>query len=162
MPLRDSFKKQLDSAGIRYEVIPHAPAYTAPEIAAAGHVKGRRLVKCVMVSGGGKHWLVATTANRQVDLEKVRQALVTGDVTIEKEDDFKSLFPDCDTGAMPPFGNFYGVPVVADEELWEDEEIVFNGCDHDTLVKVRFADFEKTVRPLRADISRRELAGQRR
>ena len=153
MPICSKLKSFLDENRIRYTILVHSPAYTAPEIAASAHVKGKTLVKCVMVKGDGRHYMVALTANQKVALDKLRSALAIWDVRLESEEDFRVLFEDCEPGAMPPFGNLYGLPVVVDEALYEDEEIAFNGGNHTSVVKMAFADFDRLVRPKKADIA---------
>ena len=153
MPICRKLKSFLDENRIRYTVLVHSPAYTAPEIAASAHIKGKALVKCVMIKGDGRHYMLALTANQKVALEKVRGALAIRDVRLESEEDFRALFEDCEPGAMPPFGNLYDLPVVADEAVYEDDEIAFNGGNHTSVVKMAFADFERLVRPKKADIA---------
>jgi Ala-tRNA(Pro) deacylase len=155
MPISSKLERFLDDNDVRYVVTTHSPAFTAQEIAALAHVKGRELVKSVMVKVDGKHCLVAMTANQRLNLDRLRTALGTSDVHLEREAEFRSLFPDCELGAMPPFGNLYGVPVVIDEALQADEEIAFNGGDHSTIVKMRFADFERLVRPRASSVADR-------
>jgi Ala-tRNA(Pro) deacylase len=155
VPITNRLKAFLDENGARYVITTHSPAFTAQEIAALAHVKGRELVKAVMVKADGKHWLVATSAGQKVDLERVKRALGANDVRLETESDFRALFPDCELGAMPPFGNLYGVPVLIDESLQADEEIAFNAGDHTTLVRMRFDDFQRLVMPRSSAIGER-------
>ncbi len=157
MAMCKKLKDFLESNHVPFTTIPHSPAYTAPHVAAAAHVSGRNVVKCVMVRADGANYMVATTANAKVDLEKIEKAVGAAGATLEREEDFKALFTDCDVGGMPPFGNLYGIPVIADEDLFDDEEIVFNGGDHATLVRMKFADFERLVRPIRADVTQKEI-----
>ena len=153
MPINERLRRFLDDNGIRYVVIAHSPAHTAQEVAASAHIKGKSVVKCVMVSGDGKHYLVATTANQKVNLDRFRTALGVREVRVERESDFRRLFDDCEVGAMPPFGNLYGLPVVVDEALCNDVEIAFNGGTHTALVQMSFADFEHLVKPIRAAVA---------
>jgi len=158
MEICPKLREFLESSGVRYEVIPHSPAYTAPEMAASVHVAGRNVVKCVMVTAGGRHCLVAARANDRVSLERLREVLGAADVRFEREDEFGRLFDDCDVGAMHPFGNLYGVPVLADDDLYEDGEIVFNGGNHTAAVKMSFKDFERLAKPTKADVAGRAMA----
>ena len=153
MPICDKLKKYLDDNKIRYVVIAHSRAYTAQEIAASAHIKGKNLVKCVMVNGDGSHYMIATSANHKVNWDKLKDALNLEKVHLEQEDEFKALFEDCQVGAMPPFGNLYNIPVVADKILFEDDEIAFNGGNHTSVVKMSFADFEELVKPKKVDIA---------
>jgi Ala-tRNA(Pro) deacylase len=86
-------------------------------------------------------------ASENVELDRLKAAIGAGDVDIASEDEFKDLFPDCETGAMPPFGNLYGVKVFVSQDLREDEEIAFNAGSHSELVKLAYSDFERLVHP---------------
>ena len=147
MPICQRLKSFLDANSVPYEIIPHARTYTAQGTAASAQISGQELVKSVMVSGDGEHTLVATTANRRINLEKLRKVLELDEVHLEREDEFMDLFKDCEPGAMPPFGNLYGIPMVVDESVYEDEEIAFNAGDHASLIKINLADFKRLVKP---------------
>ena len=153
MPICRKLKEFLDGRKVRYVVIAHSRAYTAPEVAASAHVKGKNLVKCVIVNADGKQYLVAASANQKVNLQKIKHLLNANEVRLAQESEFAPLFGDCETGAMPPFGNLYGVPVIADGSLYAAEEIAFSGGNHTTVVKMAFADFERLVQPLRGDVA---------
>src|SRR2546427_885478 len=114
----------LDENKISYEILRHPEAVTAQRIAQAEHVKGRHHAKVVMVKSGAKHLMVAVPAEHLIDLGKLRK-IVGQDVSLESEGEFESLFPDCVVGAMPPFGNLYGVPTYVDKSLAEEDYIVF-------------------------------------
>ncbi len=153
MPICRRLKKYLDDHRVEYSILPHAPAYTAQETAASAHVRGREMIKCIMVSGDGRHTLVATTANQRLNLDKLKKALGLREAHLEREEEFRGQFEDCEPGAMPPFGNLYGVPMVVDEAVYEDDDIVFNGGDHASLVKMRFSDFERLAKPKKAAVA---------
>ena len=153
MSLCQKLRTYLDENRVPYITVSHSPAYTAQGIAASAHIRGRELVKSVMVKGDGKHFMVATNANQKVDLKRFREEMGVREAHLEREEDFESLFQDCEPGAMPPFGNLYDIPVVADESLYEDEEIAFNGGDHNTVVKMSFHDFERLVHPRKAKVA---------
>lgn len=146
-------KAFLDEHRIRYVQITHSSAYTAREVAASVHIAGKDVVKCVMVQADGRPWMVATTSNRRVNLDKLKAALGVSEVRLENEKEFQSLFEDCELGAMPPFGNLYGIPMVADGVLWEDDEIVFNAGSHTTVVRMSFADYHRLVSPRKGVVS---------
>jgi len=148
-----TLKSFLDEHHVRYVVIAHSSAYTAREVAASIHVAGKDVVKTVMVNADGRPWMVVMTSNQRLDLDKVRAALEATDVRLEHENEFKHVFEDCEVGAMPPFGNLYGVPVVADGALWEDDEIVFNGGTHTTVVRMSFGDYHRLVSPRKGNIA---------
>lgn len=143
----EKLKKFLDENHVSYEVIKHSEAYTAQEIAAAMHVSGGMLVKVVMLNSDRGNIMVALPADRVVDIAKLREQLGFRIAALAREEEFKKHFPDCDVGAMPPFGNLYGIPVYVDETLTADEYIVFQAGTHYEAVKMLFADFDSLVRP---------------
>lgn len=155
MPICKRLKACLDENRIRYTVLVHSAAYTAPEVAAQTHVHGQNFVKSVMVKVDGRHTMVVTTANHKVDASKLKAALGARDVQLERETDFETLFEDCELGAMPPFGSLYGIPVVVDEQVLKNDEIAFNGGDHSSLVKMSCRDFERLVQPTKAPVATR-------
>ena len=164
MSICTKLKTFLDDHRVRYVVTTHSPAFTSQEIAASVHIRGKNLAKCVMVKGDGRHYMVAMTANQRLNLDWLRGALGLHTVRLESEEDFRPLFGDCEVGAMPPFGNLYGIPVVVDAEVYEDDEIAFNGGNHTSVVKMAFDDFDRLVQPTKAVVampqrSRRAAAG---
>ena len=149
-------KEFLDKEKIKYESITHSPAYTAQEIAASAHVPGKELAKTVIVKVDGKMAMAVLPANRKVVVQELREITGADHVQFASEVEFKSLFPDCDTGAMPPFGNLYGMEVYVAPGLAEDEEIVFNAGTHTELIKMSYKDFERLVNPKIAKLSTKE------
>ncbi|MBF0585733.1 YbaK/EbsC family protein [Prosthecochloris sp. N3] len=147
MPIR-TLRDFLDKHRIRYFIISHSPAYTAQEIAAAAHVPGRELAKTVMVTIDGKLAMAVLPASRQLDFTKLREAAGTEDVLLASEQDFADMFPGCEVGAMPPFGNLYGMDTYVDEALAQDEEIVFNAGAHTELLRLTYQDYERLVEPV--------------
>ena len=151
----EKLKRYLDENDVRYEVIRHGEAYTAQELAAAMHVKGRLMVKVVIVNSEKGYLMVALPADRRVDIAALRADLGLRMTALATEEEFKRLFPDCEPGAMPPFGNLYNIPVYVDKVLTEDREIVFQAGNHYEAVKMDYADFEKLVKPVRLEASRK-------
>ncbi len=147
MPIR-KIREFLDSHHIRYFIISHSPAYTAQEIAAAAHVPGKELAKTVMVIIEGKLAMAVLPASNKLDFDKLKEAAGTRSVELAAEEDFADMFPGCEVGAMPPFGNLYGMKTYVAEELAGDEEIVFNAGNHNELLRLSYADFERLVKPL--------------
>ncbi|NTU57402.1 MAG: YbaK/EbsC family protein [Chlorobiaceae bacterium] len=147
MPIR-RLRDYLDSSHVRYFVISHTPAYTAQEIAQAAHVPGKTMAKTVMVSVSGKMAMVVIPASMHLDLGLLRELCGTQDVKLAEENGFSGMFPECEIGAMPPFGNLYGMDVFADAELDEADEITFNAGVHTELLKLSWADYKKLVNPL--------------
>lgn len=151
--MSEKLRAYLDDQEIRYVTVGHSPAFTAQELAAKVHVPGRSFVKPVMVRADGRHYLIALTANQRLDLDKLRDYLDAREIHLEGEDEFRRLFEDCELGAMPPFGNLYGLPVIADRDLWEDDLIAFNAGTHRYVVQMDFADYQRLARPIRADVA---------
>jgi Ala-tRNA(Pro) deacylase len=146
MPLQ-KLKNFLDSQNVRYVVISHSLAYTAAEIAALAHIPGKELAKTVIVKIDGLLAMAVVSASQHVSLSLLKAATVAKTVDLATEDEFKERFPDCELGAMPPFGNLYGMPVFADESLSRDKEIAFNAGSHRELMQIAWNDFEKLVQP---------------
>jgi len=137
----------LDSHHVKYVVIGHSPAYTAQEIASLAHISGKEMAKAVMVKVDGKMAMAVLPASYKVDFESLKQGLGAANVELAHEWEFKHLFPDCEVGAMPPFGNLYDMPVYVADRLTEDEEIAFNSGTLTELFSMKYKDFEDLVQP---------------
>jgi Ala-tRNA(Pro) deacylase len=146
MPI-SKLKEFLDSEHIQYVVISHSPAFTAQQIAASAHVKGRELAKTVMVKIDGELAMAVLPASQKVDLDRLRETAGADQVELASEREFRDRFPDCDLGAMPPFGNLYGLEVYVADGLTEDDEIAFNAGSFTELVRMSYGDFERLVQP---------------
>jgi Ala-tRNA(Pro) deacylase len=146
MPVR-TMKDFLDENGIRYVTIIHSPAYTAAETAATAHVNGQAMAKVVMVKLDGEMAMVVVSSTHKVDRDLIRGVTGADTVEIASEEEFRSRFPDCEVGAMPPFGNLYGMDVFVAADLAENYEIAFNAGSHTELVKLAYEDFERLVNP---------------
>ncbi len=143
----EKMKKFLDENDIKYVTFQHSPAYTAQEIAQSAHIPGKNLAKTVMLIVDHKMAMVVIPASHQVNLPSLREAANANMVKLASEEDFKDMFPDCETGAMPPFGNLYDMDVFVSEALAEDEAIAFNAGTHTELVGLAYRDFERLVQP---------------
>lgn len=146
MPLR-KLKEYLDSHNVKYSLIPHAPAYTAQTTAQVAHVSGTELAKTVMIKVDGRMAMAVLPASSRVDFDQLTEAVGATDVLLAVEGDFKDIFVGCEIGAMPPFGNLYGLEVFVEKSLAEDDEIAFNAGSHTELLKMSYADFAELVRP---------------
>jgi len=146
MPLK-KIRDFLDSKKIKYTIIEHSPAYTAQEIAAAAHISGKEVAKAVMIKIDGEMAMAVLPASYKISFDRLKELLGTEKVRLAYEQEFLDTFPDCEVGAMPPFGNLYGMDVYVAESLSEDEEIAFNACSHTELIKMSFKDFERLVNP---------------
>ena len=137
----------LNSNQVKYVTISHSQAFTAPEIAASAHIKGKELAKTVIVRIEGKLAMAVMPASEKVVFGMLEQAIGGGKVQLATEQEFRGLFLDCEVGAMPPFGNLYGIDVYVAASLADDEEIAFNACCHTKLIKMAYKDFERLVQP---------------
>jgi Ala-tRNA(Pro) deacylase len=146
MPVR-KLKEFLDREKIKYVSIVHSPAFTAQEVAASAHITGRELAKTVIVELDGKMAMAVLPANRKIVLQDLREVTGSEEVKFASEGEFKQRFPECETGAMPPFGNLYGMEVYLAESLTENDQIAFNAGSHTEVIKMSFRDFERLVQP---------------
>ncbi len=140
-------KEFLDGNKVEYVTITHSPAYTAQQIAEMTHIPGKELAKTVIVKVDDQYAMTVLPASHRVDLDHLKQGVKADKVEVASEAEFKSLFPDCEVGAMPPFGNLYDMPVYVADKLAEDEEIAFNSGSHTELVRLSYKDFAKLVSP---------------
>ena len=146
MPL-SKLRSFLDSHQIKYMVISHSLAYTAQGVAALVHVSGKKLAKTVIVKIDGILAMAVIPASEHVDLDRVRDLTGAQIVELATEREFKDAFPDCETGAMPPFGNLYDMPVYADAVLATHDEITFSAGSHRELVRMDWKDVDRLVSP---------------
>ena len=142
----------LNENKVRYEILQHPEAVAAQRIAQAEHVKGRHHAKVVMIKSGDQHVMMVLPADHQIDLEKAEKA-IGKPISLDKEEEFKSLFPDCAIGAMPPFGNLYGLSTYMDKHLAEQEYIVFEAGTHTDAIKMSYRDYETIVKPKVEDVA---------
>ncbi len=145
--LSTRLKEYLDSHQVKYATISHTPAYTAGEIAAEAHISGKELAKTVMVKLDGKLAMAVLPADRKIEFQLLKEATGAGQVELAHEQEFKDQFPDCEVGAMPPFGNLYDMDVYVEEALSWDDVIGFNAGTHSEIVKLAYKDFENLVHP---------------
>ena len=137
----------LDENKIQYVTLTHSPAYTAQEVAASAHIPGKEMVKTVMVKLDGEMAMAVLPSSETVNFSKLKKAAHAREADLATEAEFKDLFPNCDVGAMPPFGKLYGLPVYSDIRLAEDDEIAFCAGSHSELVRMRYVDFERLTMP---------------
>jgi Ala-tRNA(Pro) deacylase len=143
----NKLREFLDNQRVKYVAINHSPAYTAQEVAALVHVRGRNMAKTVIVTLDGKMAMLVLPASRKVDFNLLREASNADDIQLAGEQAFCDMFPGCEVGAMPPFGNLYGVDVYASALLAEDAEITFNAGSHTELIRLAYEDFVRLVKP---------------
>ena len=138
----------LDESGVNYRTIQHGQTYTALETAAAAHVDGKELAKAVIVRLDDELVMAVVPATHMVDLHRLRMLAGAKNAVLAEEREFENLFPDCERGAEPPFGNLYGLKVYSSESLAEDVEIAFNAGNHHELVRMAYGDYVRIVRPI--------------
>ena len=146
MPTKQ-LKEFLDNHHVKYLCIDHSPSYTAQEIAAVAHISGKVLAKTVIVKAGSQFYMVVIPATDHINFSELRQWTGSKEVDLAKESEFKSKFPECEIGAMPPFGNLYGIPVLVSSSLLSQDDIAFNAGSHSELVKMSSEDFARLVKP---------------
>jgi Ala-tRNA(Pro) deacylase len=137
----------LDTHGVKYITMSHSRSFTAQETAASAHIPKKELAKVVMIKVKGRLAMAVLPASYKIDLDLLKKVVGSNDIELANEKEFKDLFPACEVGAMPPFGNLYGMDVFVAEELVEDKEIVFNAGSHRELIKMAYKDFERLVKP---------------
>lgn len=146
MPLA-KLMNYLDEHDKKYVVVKHSPAFTAQEVAASAHIPGKDMVKTVIVKVDGDMKMVVLPSTHNVDFDSIKETLGAGEVELASEDEFESMFPDCELGAMPPFGHLYDMQTLVAEALTKDEEIAFNAGTHKELVKMSYRDYEELAKP---------------
>jgi len=132
---------------IPFERFPHEPAFTAGRIAECLHVPGKEVAKTVLLRAPHGYALAVLPATHRIDFDRVRQALGEDSIEMASEQEIEHVFPDCERGAMPPFGSLYRVRTVVDEALAADERIVFDGQNHEEAIRIRFRDFAALEHP---------------
>ncbi len=140
-------KRYLDKNHVRYQVLTHSPAYSAQEVAAKAHISGWELAKTVIVKLDGMFAMAVLPASEQIDFEFFEEVTGAREIHLAEEDELLDLFPGCDLGAMPPFGNLFNMKVYVAPELAEDDFIAFSAGSHTELVRLAYDDFERLVEP---------------
>lgn len=147
MPILRQLQEVLDAYKVPYEVLPHSETYTAQETAEVQRIPGQKMAKVVIVKKeNGRPVMLVLPASYRVNFSWLREVLGTR-AELEAEDEFRVLFPGCDTGAEPPFGNLFEIDTVVDTSLTKDDEIVFNAGSHWQTVRMRYNDYVRIVHP---------------
>jgi Ala-tRNA(Pro) deacylase len=157
MTCLERIEQYLQQQGARYQVLHHARAFTAQRLAQAEHIPGKMQAKVVMLRSGDEFYMAVLPAVAHVDVTAFAK-VIGKPCRLASEAEFKDLFPDCETGAMPPLGSFYMLPVYADDLLEEDDEIVIQAGTHTDSVKLAWDDYLRVERPHLAQISHRAAA----
>ena len=146
MPIRKLID-YLDSHKIDYVTINHSTAYTAQQIAASAHIPGKELAKTVIIKVDGDIAMAVLPASEKVDFDLLRNTVGSDFVELATEREFKDVFPDCEIGAMPPFGNLYDSEVYLSESLVDNDFITFNACNHRELIRMSMKDYDRLIKP---------------
>jgi Ala-tRNA(Pro) deacylase len=147
MVCKERLEQYFRENGIPFRHVTHPPAFTAPEAAAAQHVPGKQVAKVVLAKADDALVMCVVPANKHVDLRALARMVGVAEARLAREDEFSTLFADCELGAMPPFGNLYGIPVYLDVSLTDDPEIVFQAGTHTDSMKIRYPDYERLIHP---------------
>jgi len=153
---RSRVEEYLRHNKVPFQIHHHPVAYTAQQVAHTEHIPGRLVVKVVIVFADDRLAVLALPAPLHVDLNKAASALEAGKVRLATEDEFSNKFPDCEIGAVPPFGNLYDLPVYVDTALAENEIIHFQAATHADTISIAYADFAHLVTPQVVDIAVRD------
>lgn len=148
----DRVRAALDERGITYRAQRHSRAFTAQEVAAAEGRSGWEVAKPVFVWAGGHLSMLVLPAALEVDLEAAADALGVPPLRLATEAEFADCFPDCETGAEPPFGVLYDLQTFVDRSLLEQAEITFALGSHDETATVAVADYLELARPIEVEV----------
>src|SRR5438132_488111 len=140
-------KDFLDNHHVKYICVDHSPSFTAQEVAASAHVSGKQLAKTVIVKWGNQFAMIVVPATDHINFSELKELLGVKEIDLARESDFKAKFPECEVGAMPPFGNLYGMPVYVSSQLVSQDQIAFNAGSHSELIKMSYEDFASLVKP---------------
>ncbi|MDE3051958.1 MAG: YbaK/EbsC family protein [Nitrospirota bacterium] len=154
MPVLKRLQTYLDSRKSPYEVVSHDAAYSARGAAEARHVPGELFAKVVIGQADQRFVMAVIPSTWRVDFKRLEEALDCRHVRLATEGEFAELFPDCEVGTMPPFGNLYNMAVYVDQLLTQDEYIFFDAGTHTGAMKLRYRDFAELVRPTLAQFHR--------
>lgn len=143
----------LEEHGVRFATTRHPVAYTASEVATVEHVPPSKVAKTVVFHTEAGFGLAVVPACSMVQLDELGLILGVHHVRLATETELGVLFPGCELGAMPPFGNLFGLPVYLAAELANEEFFSFNGGTHRDLIHMEMRDFRRLARPVIADIA---------
>lgn len=145
----------LEQNHMEYDLILHSETFTSMRTAQATHTKGLEFAKPMMVNVDGKMIMAVLPANYRIDLKRIKEAMGAESVSLAAEEEFRHIFSDSAIGAMPPMGNLYGMEVLMDKDMMEDDSITFNACNHQEIIRMKFSDYKKMVHPRFVNIHQR-------
>lgn len=144
----------LNQSKVWYEVRHHPPTMTAEELAQKENVNGHQVAKVVLMKEKGRYYMMVLPASYFVDIREARRATGHPDLHFATETELNQIFADCELGAMPPMGNLYNIPMWAERDLMDDDEIEFNGGSHEDAIRMKYLDWERLAHPQVAHFSR--------
>ena len=147
MPVQQ-LKEFLDQRGVTYECLTHPPAFTAQELAHHTHIMGDHVAKTVIIELDGKPAMLVMPATWRIRWDRLGQVLDTDFIELADEDEFKDRFPECEVGAMPPFGNLYSMNIYCCEALTQQPEIAFAAGSHTESIRLKMCDYLKLAMPI--------------
>jgi Ala-tRNA(Pro) deacylase len=147
MAIPQRIRDYLDSHDVAYEPLHHSQAFTGQEVAHSLHLSGKRLAKTVVLNGDGKLLMAVIPASHRLNLQDLRAAVEVSRLEMLPEGELAKLFPDCDLGAIPPFGSLYGIDVWVDRAVSDAEEVVFCAGTHEDCLRMKYGDFAKLAKP---------------
>jgi Ala-tRNA(Pro) deacylase len=152
MSISTRLKELLDAEGAVYEQRVHPTAYTASSTAEAMHVSSEEMAKTVIVNADGLLRMAVLPANCMLDLGHLQFITRSENIRLATESELKAAFPTCEVGAMPPFGNAFGLPAFCDTMLALNEFIEFKAGTHGDSIRMAFNDFKRLARPTMVDL----------
>jgi len=152
MSVSTRLQEFLDTGQAPYESRTHRTAYTAAEVAEAMHIPGKEMAKTVIVNADGMLRMAVLPANQMLNLHHLQWVMRSDNIRLATEGEFKDAFPGCELGAMPPFGNLFGMSVYCDTRLANNDFIEFNGGTHTDTVRMLFTEFKRLARPTMIDL----------
>ena len=155
MAILRSLKRLLDDGQVQYEVHAHPRTFTAKETAAADHVPPSEMAKVVVLRGHDRFLMAVMPASHMLDLDRLRETVGDRELTLASEREFADAFPSCEVGAIPPFGQLFGMPLWVDDSLGREKETVFNAGNHQETVHLAYRDFVRLAKPQFGEFSRR-------
>jgi Ala-tRNA(Pro) deacylase len=155
MPILHSLQRLLDDNHVPYEVHAHRQSFTARDTAAADHVPPSEMAKVLVLRGRDRLLIAVLPASHMLDLDRLRETVGDPQLRLASEREFGEAFPSCEPGAIPPFGELFGMTVWVDDSLGRERETVFNGGNHRETVHLAYCDFVRLAKPQFGEFSRR-------
>jgi Ala-tRNA(Pro) deacylase len=158
MSVSRKLEEYLDMAGVPYEHHVHPTTFTATQTAACMHIPAEEMAKTVIVKADGRLLLAVMAADQKLDVPHLQFMTRAANIDLATEQDFANAFPECELGAMPPFGIMFGMPTYCDTSLQENDSIEFNAGSHDDSIRMTFDDFKRLSHPVIIDLVQHPVA----